>query len=293
MFQLGYNTNGFAHHRLMDAIEIIGQLGYRCVAITLDHSSLNPWGNHFAEELQVVKSKLTELGLSCVIETGSRFMLNPWKKHDPTLISDGGENRLRRIDFLKRAIDIAEYLDAKAVSFWSGAKPESVSHDNAWIRLVDSCRQLADYAAQKGIVLGFEPEPGMFIETLADYERLKSAVDHPDFLLTLDVGHALVTESVSIPACIAQYRADIVNIHLEDMRPNRHEHLFFGDGDIDFNLVFQSLTDIRFNGPVCVELSRHSHQAVDTARSAMVFLSELSVDGVIADTAPPRSHSGA
>ena len=33
---LGYNTNGFAHHRLTDAIEIISSLGYRAVGLTID-----------------------------------------------------------------------------------------------------------------------------------------------------------------------------------------------------------------------------------------------------------------
>ena len=40
---LGYNTNGLAHHSLPAAIELLADLGYRSVAITLDHGCLNPF----------------------------------------------------------------------------------------------------------------------------------------------------------------------------------------------------------------------------------------------------------
>ena len=34
--RLGYNTNGLAHHRLTDAIDLLADLGYQSVALTLD-----------------------------------------------------------------------------------------------------------------------------------------------------------------------------------------------------------------------------------------------------------------
>jgi L-ribulose-5-phosphate 3-epimerase len=272
--QLGYNTNGFAHHRLVDAIEIIGGLGYRCVAISLDHGALDPWSQDLPHEIGRVKAKLAEYKLSCVVETGARYLLDPWRKHEPTLLSNGVDKRRHRIEFLNRAIDIAVDLDAAAVSFWSGVKPEAVSVDRAWQRLDEGCRHVARYAESKGMQLGFEPEPGMFIETLDGFYRLKSRVASPAFQLTLDVGHALITEPVSVAACIRQYRENIVNIHLEDMKKSRHDHLFFGDGEIDFNSVFQALGDIRYAGPICVELSRHSHLSVETSQSALQFLAQ-------------------
>ena len=48
---LGYNTNGFAHHRLADVLDILGELGYRSVAITLDYLHLNPFAAGLDAEL--------------------------------------------------------------------------------------------------------------------------------------------------------------------------------------------------------------------------------------------------
>jgi sugar phosphate isomerase/epimerase len=47
----------------------------------------------------------------------------------------------------------------------------------------------------------------------------------------------------------------------------------FGEGEIDFPPIFESLTSTGYSGSVCVELSRHSHDAVNIAQQAFDFLS--------------------
>jgi sugar phosphate isomerase/epimerase len=56
------------------------------------------------------------------------------------------------------------------------------------------------------------------------------------------------------------------------MRPGVHDHLMFGEGAVDFADVFVGLRAADYTGGVYVELSRHSHDAVNTARKAKAFL---------------------
>src|SRR6476646_1584533 len=118
---LGYNTNGFAHHRLDDAIDILADLGYGGVALTLDVHHLDPFSPDLPMRVAALASRLARNKMRCSIETGSRFLLDPRRKHQPTLIGSTTEERATRLNFLKRCVDIADDLNADCVSFWSGA----------------------------------------------------------------------------------------------------------------------------------------------------------------------------
>ncbi len=56
------------------------------------------------------------------------------------------------------------------------------------------------------------------------------------------------------------------------MRRGVHEHLPFGEGEVDFPPVLAALTTIGFAGLVAVELPRHSHAAPALAASSLDFL---------------------
>jgi L-ribulose-5-phosphate 3-epimerase len=272
--RFGYGTNGFANHRLGDALALIADLGYDGVALTLDHHHLDPYGPGLARRVDEVAGHLARLGLAVVVETGARYLLDPRRKHAPTLLDDEWEIRL---DFLRRAVRIGADLGAEAVSLWSGVRPSTVDEATAWVRLVNGCAELVATADAAGMPLGFEPEPGMLVATIADWRRLRAALDAPArFGLTLDIGHCRCVEPLAPEACVTEVAEHLVNVQIDDMRRGVHEHLEFGAGEIDFPPVLRALADGGYRGLVAVELPRHSHAAPAVAAQSIAFLREAS-----------------
>jgi sugar phosphate isomerase/epimerase len=271
MLKLAYNTNGFLAHRLEDAIALLAEMGYAGISITLDVHHLPPFDTNDAD-LARTRKLLDKHGLACALETGGRFILDPRHKHLPNLLSTrGSEQRLR---FLERAIDMADAVGAGVVSIWSGRKEDGMNEDEAYDRLAGGLDKLRAHARGQGVVVAFEPEPGMLVESLADLRRLEKLLGVP-LPLTLDIGHLLLTESEPIAEIIHTEAERLANVHIEDMRSGKHEHLPFGEGEIDFPPVLAALSDTGYKGLVSVELSRSSHEAPDRARRSLEFLQDV------------------
>ena len=187
-----------------------------------------------------------------------------------------------RVNFVCRCIDLARELGSDAVSFWSGGLKDAVDADTAWNRLGDGCCRIADYADVRDVRLAFEPEPGMFIERLEQFERLLERVASPAFGLTIDVGHVHCVNDGPIADQLRRWKDRLYNVHIEDMRRGVHDHLRFGEGDIDFPPVLKALVEIGYAGGVHVELSRHSHMAPEVLAESFQFLTSQ-----LARIAPP------
>ena len=268
--RFAYNTNGAANHRLDDAIDLVAEAGYHGVALTLDIHHLDPFAEFWVKDAERVASRLQRLGLSSVIETGARFLLDPKAKHEPTLVTADASARLRRVGFLKRAIDIAAILRSEAVSFWAGVPKPGVDRGDAKAWLREGLVEVVAYANEHHVVPCLEPEPGMLIETLDDF----AALDIPGLCLALDTGHCLVTQEREPAAAVAEFADRIGTVAIEDMARGRHIHLPFGEGDMDIPGVLAALEAIHYDKLVCVELSRESHRADVMIPESLRYLRE-------------------
>ncbi|HKH91779.1 MAG TPA: sugar phosphate isomerase/epimerase family protein [Gemmatimonadaceae bacterium] len=270
-FRIGYNTNGFAHHRLDDALHVIAELGYRAVALTPDANHLPP--DHTTDaELRMTRALLDRLGLAVVVETGARYVLDPRRKHRPTLVDADAAQRARRLDFLERCAHIVVELGGDVISLWSGVPAPDVTLADAWRFLADGVVVLRQRVAPLGVRIAFEPEPGMLVSSLADWERLRDATSLADLGLALDVGHLPCTERISAGDAIRRYGAALRTVHLDDTRNGVHEHLQIGEGSLDWPDIMRALDEVGFDGIASVELSRHSHAAPEAARVALAAL---------------------
>jgi sugar phosphate isomerase/epimerase len=261
--KLGFNTNGLQNHRLEDALALLADHGYEAVALTLDVVHLDPF-RCSAAEVGALAKRLAELRLTPVVETGARYLLDPRHKHEPTLMTRGAA-RQRRLDYLTRAAAIGRDLGASVVSFWSGIDRQPGPDSVAWL---DAGIEAAVAAIRHaGLVPALEPEPGMAVATVADWQAARARLGSDAPALCLDVGHLYVVREAADPIqSIRAAAADAVQVHLEDIRAGVHEHLPPGEGDVDFPEVLHALAAGGYRGPVCFELSRSSHAAPESVR---------------------------
>ena len=279
---LGYNTNGLSNHEANDGLNLLAKTGYKRVAITIDHGWLSPHDQDSGVQLQRFKHFLESNGFSSVIETGARFLLDPEHKHSPTLLHPDKSESQKRIDFLKYCIDVAEELGSDCVSLWSGIKPADTSASAALDRLADNLAPVLRHAEERNVDIGFEPEPGMLIDNTGRFERLTHLIDSPRLKMTMDIGHLFCLSEIPIANYIEKWADKLVNIHIEDMKSGVHEHLMFGEGQIYFPPVIQSLKDANYQGGIHIELSRHSHNAAEIVRRSFEFLNPI-IQDVLSD----------
>ncbi|MGC5628713.1 EboA domain-containing protein [Georgenia sp. Z1344] len=265
-FVLGYGTNGFADHRLSDALDVMAEAGYGAVALTIGHPHLDPFADDWRAATEALAADLERRGFRSVVETGTRYLLDPRVKHRPTLVDREAD---RRVAFLRRAAEIAEILGSDCVSLWSGVLPGDVDAAEGWDLMVGRLADLVGSAAERGVVLSVEPEPGMLVETVADALRLRADLGNPPEVgITVDLGHCVAVAPEGVVGALRAAGDLLRNVQVDDMLPGVHEHLELGDGELDLTAAIATLREIGYAGVAAVELPRHSHDAPRLARTS-------------------------
>jgi L-ribulose-5-phosphate 3-epimerase len=282
MFRLGYNTNGLAHHRVIDALELVAELGYEALSITPDVGQLDPFRLD-PKEVERVRQRAEELGMELTLESGARFLLDPARKHRPNLLDDEPGARAKRVDLLLRHVDLAAELGATPVALWAGRAPDGSVGDRRggeparaelWQRLCSGLRPVLAHARAHGVQLAFEPEPGMFIERPDGYAELceRLGPEGEELGLALDLGHCHATRDLPVADVIRRFAPRLVLVQLDDCKDGEHVHRMFGEGALDLGAALGALLDVGFSGVAAVELSRDSHRAPEAAREALEHL---------------------
>lgn len=268
--RFGYGTNGFTNHRLPDVLTVLANLGYDGVALTLDHGHLDPYAEDLPRRVADLVRLLDRHRLTVTVETGAPYLLDPWATHEPTLMSDGAP---RRVDLLRRAIRIAADIGSPTVHLCSGPAPAGLSEHDAWDRLARGVETVLETAVEHDIALAFEPEPHMFVDTVARCLELRRRVGEPEPLgITLDIGHAHCVEAAPVLACVHEAAPHLRNVQIEDMLRGVHRHLELGTGEIDFPPVLAALVELGHTGLVSVEIQGGALDAPEVARRSIEFL---------------------
>ncbi|MCX7805482.1 MAG: sugar phosphate isomerase/epimerase [Planctomycetota bacterium] len=266
-----FSTNAFTRFALEEAVDLIAGAGFKGVEILADkpHAWLERFGHRRIERLA---SRLRSRGMF-VSNINANCVSGFWKDcppepvFEPSVISRRAEFRRWRIEYTKKAMRLAKELDARNVSLTSGKTLNGVPPVRARSFLVDAIRELLDGAHRIGCRISLEYEPGLYIESTDEMAGLVAEIGDERFGANLDLGHVAVAGEDPCRA-VERLRGHIFNIHMEDIAGRKHYHMAPGEGDMDFERIFETLDRISYDGPVTWEIYTCDDDPVGAARKA-------------------------
>ena len=241
MIQLSYSTFGLTNLSFAEAIDAVARAGYAGIELSFHREQFNPF-NLTGADLDAVQRRLQAARIvpACVA-TASHFF-TPSRPHEPSLMTLDAAGRKRRIDLVKRGIRVARRLGVRLVTFGSGfLRGEHVRQPqlDPGELLADSIREcLREIRDDEDITLLIEPEPGMYIETLAQGLALIRAVGSPRFALHIDICHAYCSEPDYLGA-LAQAAPHARYLHISDARAGHNLRIVRDDAlpELDLDLA--------------------------------------------------------
>lgn len=281
--RLAFSTNAFKKATLTEAIDAIAELGYAGCEIMADQPHMTP--SALAEsEIRAIAGQLAANDLRVSnINAFTGFFAGKERPtgdtYHPTWVEHDTTARGVRIEHTRACIRLAAALGASSVSLQPGGPliGTGLSRIEAGRRFAEGINDVLDKARAHGITLAIEPEPGLFLQTTAEYRDWKQEFfgDEPLVKMNFDVGHAYCVGED--PATVAREMAgEYVHVHLEDIAATRvHQHLVPGEGAIDFAALFKALDDAGYDGWITVELYPFLDDSAGVARRAMKHLRRL------------------
>ena len=206
------------------------------------------------------------------------------------------------ISHIRKVIDASALLGVNKINTFIGRdKNKTVDENFEAFRVV--WKPLIEYAGSKNVKVGIENCPMIFTRdewpggnnlatAPAIWRRMFNEIPSGNFGLNFDPSHLLWMQMDYIKP-LYEFSDKIFHVHLKDTRLDRdrlndvgimaYPPEFYtpklpGLGDIDWSKFFSALYDIKYNGPVCVEVEDKAFEVTLEDRKKSLVLSKRYLD---------------
>jgi len=196
------------------------------------------------------------------------------------------------IEHIKKVIRAAELLGVDLVNSFIG-RDWTRSVDENWPRFLEVWRPLVRYAEDHGLRIGIENCPMLFTgdewpggknlaHSPAIWRRMFEDIPSESFGLNYDPSH-LVWQQMDYVRPLREFADRIFHLHAKDVRLDRdrldevgilatplqfHTPKLPGLGEVDWGRLFSVLTDVGYDGPVCIEVEDRAYEGSLESRQA-------------------------
>jgi sugar phosphate isomerase/epimerase len=285
MLDLGFVSAILADYDFENVIKFASEHRFRCVEI-MCWPSTNADARRYAGITHINVDRLNEESYSSHIKATLKkynvyvsalgYYPNPL---DPNL-----ENAEMYVEHIKKVIRGAATLEIPVVNTFIGRDPQKNVTENLQL-FTKTWQPILKVAEECNIKIGIENCPMLFTQdewpggknlatTPAIWDKIFEIFPSRIFGLNYDPSH-LVWQMMDEVAPIYQYKERLHHVHLKDVKVYReklnrvgimaypleyHSPKLPGLGDVDWRGFFAAITDIRYRGPLCIEVEDKAYE---------------------------------
>ncbi|MCP4192393.1 MAG: sugar phosphate isomerase/epimerase [Planctomycetaceae bacterium] len=188
------------------------------------------------------------------------------------------------IDHIKKLVQLTAKLGLNRMNSFIG-RDWTKSVDDNWSRFLQVWRPIVSLAEEVGVRVGIENCPMLFSSdewpggknlavSPSVWQRMFDDIPSQHFGLNYDPSH-MIWQRMDYLAPMRNFADRLFHIHAKDVRLDRHRldqvgilahpneyHVpkLPGMGDVDWGKFFSVLTDVGYDGPVCVEVEDRAYE---------------------------------
>jgi sugar phosphate isomerase/epimerase len=289
--KLGFVSAILPDWSLDQVLGLAADLGYECVELMC--WPVGRADRRYAGVTHLDATDLTDAAADAVRRLAGDFGVSvSGLGYYPNPLAADSDEAAKSVEHLRKVIRAAALLGVNQVNTFIGRDPAK-SVDASWPRFLSTWQPLITYAAEQGVRIGIENCPMLFTAdewpggknlaaSPAIWRRMFADIPSSNFGLNYDPSH-LVWQGMNYLRPLREFRERIFHVHAKDARVDRdrlddvgilaaplqyHTPKLPGLGEIDWGQFFNALSDIGYNGPVCVEVEDRDYEGSPELRRA-------------------------
>ena len=294
--QLGFVSAILPELSLEEVLTVAADIGYDCVEVMCwppSKAERRYAGITHINTLELGEAEAAEIHALCektgVSISGLGFYPNPLDP-DEAVSAAAAEH-------IKSVIAACKTLGLNTMNTFIG-RDWSKSVDDNWPRFLETWKPIVAFAAENDVRIGIENCPMAFTNdewpggknlahSPAIWRRMYEDIPEANFGLNYDPSH-LVWQQMDYLRPMQHFADRLFHVHAKDVRVDTdrlnevgilatplqyHTPKLPGLGDVDWGKFFSILTDVGYDGPVCVEVEDRAYEGTLEARKASLVQS--------------------
>ena len=294
--KLGFVSAILPDLSLEEVLDFASRHGFACVELMcwprgkaerryagVTHIDVDAFGEDEAQRVQELLAR-TDVAIS-----GLGYYPNP--------LAPDPQEAATYVEHIKKVIRAARRLGVGLVNTFIG-RDWTRSVEENWPRFRETWKPLVAFAEEQGVRIGIENCPMLFTRdewpggknlatTPAIWRRIFEEIPSPNLGLNYDPSH-LVWQRIDYVRPLKEFAGRIFHVHAKDARVDQerlnevgilatpleyHTPKLPGLGDVDWGRFFSVLSDVGYEGPVCIEVEDRAYEGTLASRQAALVQS--------------------